>query len=277
MNAHLQKLLTITSGVFFGPTGLILQRIDLEDGLKLLRPQQIDAGQWVQVRRGRYKGDVGFVSSTETWGAWVLLIPRLSSGATILSNSGSRPTPALFGNSGLLDEMLELLPVRLRNNSESFEGNKFEHGLICKPYLHASISKNVSSMPLDIFCSFWESQHPKVIASQLTFPRPTEWHFAEGDEAHVFNVSVPVSQWTRPVKTGLITAIRLDSVDLASEEGVTTVCWLHLVKAMREGDFVEITGGKHKGKTGWVNNVMGRMASVVRKSTENGRGCTEVR
>lgn len=279
MNKHLHRLLRLTPGVSFDPYSLILQHVDFEDGLKLLTMRQpIDNGQWVRVLKGHYKGDLGFISSTETWGVWVLLIPRLPSRATISSCSdyspASRPTPALFGNdSELLDETLGILPVCVRNNRFSFEGNQFEHRLICKAFVHSSVSKSVSSMPFDAFCLFWESQHPKLIASQSTFPRPTEWHFAEGDEALVFDVSkcLPVR-----TKTGHITAIRLDSVDLTTEEGVTTVCWLCLVKAMRKGDFVEVTGGKYKGHTGWVNNIIGRTASVVRKLTENGTGRTEV-
>jgi hypothetical protein len=35
--------------------------------------------QWIQVCRGMYRGDIGFVISVETWGVEVLLIPRLQS------------------------------------------------------------------------------------------------------------------------------------------------------------------------------------------------------
>ena len=37
----------------------------------------VKAGQWIQVRYGAYKGDVGFVTGVETWGVQVLVVPRL--------------------------------------------------------------------------------------------------------------------------------------------------------------------------------------------------------
>ena len=37
----------------------------------------VKAGQWIRVRYGAYKGDVGFVTGVETWGVQVLVVPRL--------------------------------------------------------------------------------------------------------------------------------------------------------------------------------------------------------
>jgi hypothetical protein len=34
-------------------------------------------GQWIRVRKGVYKGDLGFVTDVEAWGAKVLVVPRL--------------------------------------------------------------------------------------------------------------------------------------------------------------------------------------------------------
>jgi hypothetical protein len=37
----------------------------------------VKAGQWIRVRNRVYKGDLGFVTCVEAWGAQVLVIPRL--------------------------------------------------------------------------------------------------------------------------------------------------------------------------------------------------------
>lgn len=37
----------------------------------------VNAGQWIQVHKGPYKGDLRFVTHVETQGAQVLVIPHL--------------------------------------------------------------------------------------------------------------------------------------------------------------------------------------------------------
>jgi hypothetical protein len=81
MNDHLRHLLNLTPGIIRNQSGLIFQHIDSSDGLRLLKMQHAsppEVGKWVQVRRGIYKGDVGYVTSTKSGGVQLLLIPRLS-------------------------------------------------------------------------------------------------------------------------------------------------------------------------------------------------------
>ena len=144
----------------------MFQSINFADGLKLLNMRQADVGNWVRILKGNYKGDVGFVLSTETWGVRVLLIPRLPQpGATTRSAlcPTSRPTPCLFGKGPLIERCMMEPSCE---NICSFGDNIFEHGLILKAYAFQSVSKTVSSMPFEAFCQFWASQHPKLIASE---------------------------------------------------------------------------------------------------------------
>jgi hypothetical protein len=61
----------------------------------------VNASQWIQVHKGLYKGDLGFVTHVETWGARVLVIPCLKT-ATLQTatlkrkQTAIRPEPRLF-------------------------------------------------------------------------------------------------------------------------------------------------------------------------------------
>lgn len=83
MNKHLVDLLSKIPGIICTREGLKHQLIELADRPKLLTlPQNkrsVGIGQWVRILQGQYKGDVGLVCRTRTWGADVLLVPRLSS------------------------------------------------------------------------------------------------------------------------------------------------------------------------------------------------------
>jgi hypothetical protein len=80
-NERLQKLLFLTPGVIHDPS-LVSQHISFGEGLKFLMMHSVtappQAGQWVQVQRGTYKGDVGHIFSTTSSEVLLLLIPRLA-------------------------------------------------------------------------------------------------------------------------------------------------------------------------------------------------------
>jgi len=86
------------------------------------------------------------------------------------------------------------------------------------------------------------------MASRSSFLRPLEWHFAEDDEVYIADGSTQN-------KSGVVTTLRSDSVELSTEEGIVSVPWLKIRKAIRQGDFVEVTGGIYLGQTGWVGEL----------------------
>jgi hypothetical protein len=81
LDADMISLLSLTPGVIRKQSGLVRQVINPSDWVKLLTMQDpttvVEVGQWIRVRKGVYKGDLGFVTHVEAWGARVLVVPRL--------------------------------------------------------------------------------------------------------------------------------------------------------------------------------------------------------
>jgi hypothetical protein len=75
------SLLNSTPGIIQKQSGIICQSIDPSDWVKLLTMQDsmtvVKAGQWIWVRTGVYKGDIGFEKCIELWGAQILMVPHL--------------------------------------------------------------------------------------------------------------------------------------------------------------------------------------------------------
>ena len=138
----------------------------------------------------------------------------------------------------------------------SFQNDRFEHGLIVKSYNINSVSTAISTMPLQFFWRFRESCHPRLTA----FPKPSEWCFAEGEEVYV------IDRESYPSESGVISTIRDDSAELDTNEGICCVHWLNICKIICVGDFVEVTGGMHKGQHGWVDevNLYTQVANIIR-------------
>jgi hypothetical protein len=260
MNHHLRQLLNLAPGIIAN-SGSIFEHIDPSDGLRLLKMQRtspVEIGTWVQVRKGIYKGDVAYViTSTESTGVGLLLIPRLSQPQASKGNpSHSRSAPTLFDYE-TVKRLYGVEPVRIEENVYSFQGNRFEHGLITKSYHSDLISTTISCMPLELLCLFLESRHPTLMASQSSFLKPSEWHFAENDEVYIVDDHSQLHPYVwdpnpSPPKTGVVSTLRSDTVEVSTEEGIVCVPWLKISKVIRPGDFVEVTGGKYLGQTGWV-------------------------
>ena len=251
MNEHLRRLLILAPGVIRGRFGLITQHIPVTEGIKLLKMRPSTdpppVGEWVQVLKGTYKGDVGHVLSTTSWGLQLLLIPRLSLDVSRSKRKRSQPRPplALFG----VEVAFHILPEVDPEKICTVGSNRFEYGLIVKSYGFDSVSSSVSSMSLESFQFFRFSGHPKFI----TFPRPSEWHFAEGDEVYILPSYADL--WALPPKSGTITTLRKDSLEFTTSHGLLRATWSEVCKFIREGDFVEVTGGMHRGRRGWVVDV----------------------
>ena len=232
------------------------------------------AGKWVQVRKGTYKGDVGHVLSTTDSEVVLLLIPRMAPpNLSPLKRKRIETFPTALFNHETVKQIYNIEPIRIHDNIYSFRNDRFEYGLIVKSYNTDSVSTAVSTMPLECFSRFRESCHPKLIA----FPRPSEWCFAEGEEVYIvdhdhdhsedefesieslFNPDPP------SYKSAVISTIRDDSAELDTDGGILCVSWLKICKIIVVGDFVEVTGGMHKGQRGWVDEVTIRsqVANVI--------------
>jgi hypothetical protein len=109
LDADMIALLNLTPGIIRKQSGgvqVVRQEIDPSDWVKLLTMQDptsvVKAGQWIRVRNGAYKGDLGFVNHVEAWGAQILVVPRLKSPTPQADTSLKRkrtkikPEPRLF-------------------------------------------------------------------------------------------------------------------------------------------------------------------------------------
>ena len=236
---------------------------------------QVGKCHWVQVLKGTYKGDVGYVLSSGSWGLEVLLVPRLS----LPDQSGSKRkrSMALFDHETReWNHKIDLEPVHIENFC-SFGGNRFQHGLIVRRYSLDSVSTMVSSIPLKSFSFFRFSGHPELIASESTYPRPSEWFFAESDEVFIVDNSI----YPPSFKAGVISTLRNNSVELdIKDSGTVSVPWLKICKVIHGGDFVEVTGGIHQGWTGWVVevNMINLVANIIPTRDEETRlsDCSKV-
>jgi hypothetical protein len=56
--------------------------------------------------------------------------------------------------------------------------------------------------------------------------------------------------------------LRSESVELSTEDGIVCVPWLKIRKVLRQGDFVEVTGGMYLGQTGWISELQGLPGSI---------------
>jgi len=77
MNEDLIHHLRLSPGVVRCNAGIIREQVDFEDWTKVLSQHDSDThsnlavGDWVRVCKGTYKGDVGYVTAVENWGASV--------------------------------------------------------------------------------------------------------------------------------------------------------------------------------------------------------------
>jgi hypothetical protein len=258
-------------GIVITQQGMERQSISFPDSVRMLTMHSINAvteDKWFRVRKGKYAGDVGLVVAIKSWGAEVLLVPRLNSlpmdllTVDSLTPSLKRkrtavvPQPALFN-----PENFDSHPRRLDNGYYTYARHTFEYGLIRKRLdFHFIFSTPSTDIPSSLFFLFRQSKHPRILASAI--PRPQEWLFEENEV-----VIVCSSQ-----KKGAITTVQTmeAEVDLANGEGIITASLHDLIKVFSSGDFVIITSGPFHGKTGLVVNVDGDFAHIIDKSKDGG-------
>ena len=120
------SLLNLTPEIIWKQSGIVHQLIDPSNWVKLLTMQdpifEVKAGQWIQVRKGMYKGDLGFVTCVEAWGAQVLVVPHLKiptpQANTLLKRKQTAilPEPRLF-NLATFSSMFQRQPKLQYNGS----------------------------------------------------------------------------------------------------------------------------------------------------------------
>ena len=255
MDTNVVQLLGHMPGIIRNHQGVVRQGVDTSDWTKLLKmrtPSKIvEPKQWVRVCKGMYKGDIGFVISMESWGAEVLLIPRLQSDDVALAPSSKRKRTKIHPQPALLDKILleRLYNIKLAEEEQgdylTLRGLKFEYGLLRKSLDFLSIKSDVLTMPTHHFRLFQFCGHPALDGCR--FVRPEEWIFEEGEKVVVRSSG----------QKGHVVAIATDylEVDLGGGNGAWRCPWNDVQKAVEVGDFVVVTSGLHHGQTGFVDFV----------------------
>jgi len=255
LDASMISLLNLTPGVIRKQSGVVRQIIDPSDWVKLLTMQDpmkvVKASQWIWVSNGVYKGDVGFVTDVEAWGARVLVVPRLKTPTTTQAapslkrkRSAIRPQPRLF-DPATFSSVFQRQAKHHYNGIYTSRGLVFDHGLLRLDLDLHSISPNSTGVPSQILGLFKLSSHPSLTGSK--FPRPEEWIFEEGER-------VAVCSSEKEATIAAVKSTHLE-VDLATNEGIEAVSWYDVRKVFFAGAFVSVTSGPLSGTMGWVERI----------------------
>ena len=190
LDAGMISLLSLTPEIIWKQSGVVRQIIAPSDWVKLLTMQDpmtvANAGQWIWIHSGVYKGDLGFVTHVETWGVRVLVVPCLKrptpQAATSLKRKQTaiKPEPGLF-NPATFSSVFKRWPKLQDDGTYMSRGLVFDHRLLQLPLDLHSISPNSAGIPTQILGLFSLFSHPALTGSK--FPRPEEWIFEEGDNS----------------------------------------------------------------------------------------------
>jgi len=253
-DAGMISLLKLTPGIIWKQPGIVHQIVDPLDWVRLLTMQDpmtvVNVGQWIQVRKGPYKGDLGFVTDVEAWGARVLVIPRLKTAtpqaATLLKRKRTviRPEPRLF-EPDVFKSVYQREPKLQDNGTYTSRGLVFDHGLLQRTFDLHSISPAPVAIPAHISWLFDRSSHPAL--TFFNIPRPDEWTFEEGER-------VVVNSSNKEATIAAVKDTHLE-VDLDTGEGIVIVSWHNVSKVFAIGDFVAVMSGPSQGTMGWVQGI----------------------
>ena len=186
MNKNLLDLLAKTSGIIHTAQGVLSKKIDPREYHDLLRMKTIKfniaVDNWVQIKKGKYSGDVGQITKTHAWGVDVYLVPWI---ATLNSaNTRKHKTSTVIPDAKLYFPENSTDNVYHQNSSCKIGHLIFMHGLIIKTFDYHSIDTQVSEISLKLYNMFLQSEHPHIPLSCL--PCPREWIFSKEEDVIVF-------------------------------------------------------------------------------------------
>ena len=256
------SLLELTPGIIRKQSGVVRQMIDPSDWVRLLTMQDpmtvVNVDQWIQVHKGKYKGDLGFVTHVEAWGTRVLVVPHLKTptpqAATPLKRKQTaiRPEPRLF-NPSTFKSVFQREPILQDNGTYISHRFVFDHGLLQRTFDLHSISPTSAAIPTYILQLFKRSSHPAL--TLFNIPRPKEWSFEDGEQ-------IVVNSSNKKATIVAVNDTHLE-VDLATGEGIVVVSWHNVRKVFAISDFVSVTSGPCQGTMGWVEHIEDETAYLI--------------
>ena len=261
-NAGMISLLESTPGIIRKQSGVVRQTIDPSNWVRLLAMQNpmtvVNASQWIQVRKGKYKGDLGFVTHVEAWGARVLVVPHLKTPTPQVTTplkrkrTNIRPEPRLF-NPSIFKSVFQCEPILQDDGTYISCRLVFDHGLLQQNFDLHSISPTSAAIPTYILRLFKCSSHPAL--TLFNIPRPKEWSFEDGEQ-------IVINSSNKKATIAAVNDTHLE-VELATGEGIVVVSWHNVRKVFTISNFVIVTSGPCQGTMGWVECIEDETAYLI--------------
>jgi ribosomal protein L24 len=240
-----------------------------------------DEGDWVRIKRGTYRRDLGYVLHVDNLKSRVrlLVVPRIAyETGTLKSQAGKhlktqRPLPALLNIN-----LAQSIDGSQRLNGPRFKGMVFMDRLLVKDYApHDLITTNV--------CPTYEEIRLFHDCKAVHRSAIREWEIADATKALCIDDRVEVLVGELKGCCGLVLDIRdeIAKVEVQKEgDAMPGERYLleaplrHVRKSFRKGDFVEIRRGERAGVMGYVLSVSADalMATLYLYDTDSGLDMT---
>jgi transcription elongation factor len=240
-----------------------------------------DVGDWVRIKRGTYRRDLGYVLRVDDLKSQVrlLLVPRITYKSGTLKSQAvkhsktQRPLPALLDLN-----LAQTVDGSQRLDGLKFKGMVFMDRLLVKDYApHDLITTNVRPTYEEIKLF----RGCKAVDGSAI----REWEIADATKALCVDDRVEVLVGELKGCCGLVLDIRdeiakvevqQEGPAMPREKYLLDVPLRHVRKAFRDGDFVEIRHGGHAGVVGYVISVStdALMATLYRYDTDSGLDMT---
>ena len=227
----------------------------------------VDVGDWVRIRQGTYRQDLGYVLSVDNLISRVrlLLVPRLTYKSGRVKQAGKRPKSQRQPPALLDINLARTFEGGQRLNGPRFQGKTFMDRLLVKEYAQCHlITVNVRPTYEEI----------RLFRTSTAVDRTAIRKWEIGDAIRALRIDDRIEVLVGELKgcCGVILDIH-DSIAQVEvqQEGNTVLRDKHTLdiplldvrKAFREGDFVGIRHGVNAGVTGYVLSVSDDSSTVT--------------
>lgn len=301
MNNHLTDLLSRIPGIIRTREGLRYLLIELADRPRLLTlpkdKRSLRIGQWVQVLKGQYKGDIALACRTSAWDAEVLLVPRLS------PNLYRTPPKDRKGKNKANDNDMDMnmdadadtetdmnpaanidvgtgqrkrkRKTSVRNTPKLFRRDDLQNpeAVQCTPSGHQFLGRlefrdgllfklfDYSALSTSVFEMPWSIS--KLFAEALREHNPIYLTQRPRPQEWIFCEGEKVIVCSSK-KHGIVRRIERGYVEVEYDgEGTDTINWYDLQKDIEVGHFVTILNGPSQGYEGWVLELYADEATIL--------------
>ncbi|KAK0436516.1 hypothetical protein EV421DRAFT_1739475 [Armillaria borealis] len=208
------------------------------------RAMGLGRGDWLRVRSGQYRGDIGLVLEALAWGYKVLVVPHAANCTSHKwKRHGHHPEPALWAISAT------------PNTPSVIQDHHYDQGLYVLEVAHVHALRLVEPLTWNNAKMFLESGHPLVWECDV-FPPVQEWVFETGLVVLMHDGK----------SCGMVEGVGVKGLEVAAEDGsgTRTILWRDVWKDVQVGDYVETVGEPSLG--GWVDQVSSQNLTFLHRN-----------